>query len=248
MNKKIYILICIVLFTLSRKRTYAQGPVNPTPFADENVDDLGDVSDNFQETFFEALKQKGIQNYDRAITALDKCIALEPQMAILYFERGKNYVFLKKYDPAITDFKKSLELNPDDKDVLKVLYDVYYKQRDYLAAEQTVKELIVFDSQYKEDLARIYTQTKRYEEALDLIEELDNEKGPDLYRNQLKNRLYILSGNTDRQVKEIEENIASSPKSAEEYLKLIFLYSEQGDSKKAYETALELQKQNPKGT
>ncbi|TVZ52736.1 tetratricopeptide repeat protein [Dokdonia sp. Hel_I_53] len=245
MNKKIYILVFIVLVTLSRKRILAQQPLEQTPFEDENVDDLGNVSDAFQVSFFEALKQKGIENYDRAISALDKCILLEPEKAILYFERGKNNVFLKNYDRAIEDFKKSLEINPNDKDVLIVLYDVYYTQRDYTAAEKIVKELMDFDIQYKEDLARIYTQTKRYNEALDLLDELEDEYGPDLYRDQLKNRLYMLSGNTERQVKEIEENIVSSPKSTAEYLKLIFLYSEQGNSRKAYETALELQKVNP---
>ena len=99
--------------------------------------------------------------------------------------------------------------------------------------------------QYKEDLARIYTSTKQFEEALDLIEELDNEIGSDIYRDRLKSKLYALSGNTSRQVKEIEKNIASNPKSEAEYLKLILLYSEQGDTQKAYETALELQKVNP---
>lgn len=157
MNKKIYILVFIVLVTLSRKRILAQQPLEQTPFEDENVDDLGNVSDAFQVSFFEALKQKGIENYDRAISALDKCILLEPEKAILYFERGKNNVFLKNYDRAIEDFKKSLEINPNDKDVLIVLYDVYYTQRDYTAAEKIVKELMDFDIQYKEDLARIYT-------------------------------------------------------------------------------------------
>ncbi len=235
----------MVLVTLSRKHSYAQQPIELTPFADENVDDLGNVSDDFQETFFEALKQKGIQNYDRAVSALDKCIVMEPKRAILYFERGKNHVFLKNYDSAVTDFRTSLDLEPNDKDVLQVLYDVQYKQRDYESAEGTVKQLIPFDSQYKEDLARIYTQTKRYDEALDLIEELDNEKGADSYRDQLKERLYRLSGTTDRKVKALEDNIAASPKNKEEYLKLIYLYSEQGNVKKAYETALELQKENP---
>ena len=56
---------------------------------DVNVDDLGNVSDEFQEQFFEALKQKGIENYDLAINALDKCIKLRPEEAILYFEKGK---------------------------------------------------------------------------------------------------------------------------------------------------------------
>ena len=181
----------MVFVTLSRKHSYAQKPIEGlTPFADENVDDLGNVSDDFQETFFEALKQKGIQNYDRAIAALDKCIAMEPKQSILYFERGKNHVFLKNYDSAVTDFNEYLILKPNDKDVLQVLYDVQYKQRDYEAAEITIKQLIHFDSHYKEDLARVYPNTKRYDEALDLIEALDNEKGPDVYRNKLKERLY----------------------------------------------------------
>ncbi len=245
MKRGVYILILIVCFSLSRKRAYAQQPLEQTPFADENVDDLGDVSDEFQTAFFEALKQKGIENYERAITNLNTCIALEPERPILYFERGKNHMFLKNYDEAIDDFKTFLDLKPDDKDVLEALYEVYFMEQDYEAAEQTVKRLVLFDVQYKEDLARIYTSTKRYEEALDLIEELDKEIGTDVYRDRLKNRLYVLSGNTKRQVKEIEKNIASNPKSEAEYLKLILLYSEQGKTKKAYDTALELQKVNP---
>lgn len=245
MNKGMYILIVTVIFTLWQKRTHAQLAPEPTPFADENVDDLGDVSDDFQTAFFEALKQKGIENYERAITQLNTCIDLEPDKPILYFERGKNHVFLKKYNAAEEDFEKSLALKPNDEDVLQVLYDVQIEQRSYEKAEGTVKKLIPFNAQYKEDLARIYTTTKRYEEALDLLEELDAEKGSDIYRERLKNRLYSLSGNTDRQVKEIEKGIASNPKSEADYLKLIFLYSEQGNTEKAYQTALELQKASP---
>ena len=36
------------------------------------TDDLGNVSDDFQVHFFEALKQKGIENYELALNALDK--------------------------------------------------------------------------------------------------------------------------------------------------------------------------------
>lgn len=245
MNRGIYILIITVIFTLSRKHVYAQLPSEPTPFADENVDDLGDVSDEFQTAFFEALKQKGIENYERAITELNTCIAFEPDLPILYFERGKNQVFLKKYEEAEEDFVKYLELQPNNEDVLEALYEVYFQQQDFAAAANTVEKLITFDVQYKEDLARIYTTTKRYDEALDLIEDLDDEIGTDIYRDRLKNRLYMLSGNTTRQVKEIEKNIASNPKGEAEYLKLILVYSEQGNTQKAYETALELQKVNP---
>lgn len=227
---------------LSRKHIYAQ---DQTPFADENVDDLGDVSDEFQEAFFEALKQKGIENYERAITSLNECIAMEPERSILYFERGKNYEFLKKYDLAEDDFLKTLEFTPNSEPVLEALYEVYYKNRDYEKAENIVKKLIPFDIQYKEDLARIYVATKRYDESLLLLDELDSEKGGDIYRDQLRDRIYTLSGNKRGRTDAIEKKIASNPTAEADYLKLIYLYSEQGDSKKAYETALKLKEINP---
>lgn len=227
---------------LTRKRTYAQ---DQTPFADENVDDLEDVSDDFQENFFEALKQKGIQNYDRAILALNKCIQMEPNRDFLYFERAKNFTARKEYDRAEEDLEKSLELKPNREPVLELLYDVHYKTQDYEKAAATALELISFNSQYKEDLARIYIRTKKYDEALALLESLDEEKGQDPYREKLKANIYRQTGNTQQQTAKVEANIAANPANEGEYLKLIFLYSEQGKTQKAYETALELQKINP---
>ena len=243
MKRNQYILLLFLcLSMLSRKHIYAQ---DPTPFADQNVDDLGDVSDDFQETFFEALKQKGIENHELAIVALNKCIGMEPTQAILYFERGKNHAALKKYDLAEEDFLKTLSLKPNQEPVLENLYDVYYKNRDYEKAEEIVKQLIPFDVQYKEDLARIYTVTKRYDVALELIDELDTEKGGDVYRDQLRDRIYKLSGNEKGRTDAIEKKIASNPTAEADYLKLIYLYSEQGETKKAYDTALKLKEINP---
>lgn len=227
---------------LSRKRIYAQ---EPTPFADENVDDLEDVSDAFQESFFEALKQKAIQNHDRAIRALNICIQQEPDLAFLYFERAKNQGALKQYDLAEQDLVKALELDPNRESMLVLLYDIYYKTRDYAKAETIVKKLIPFDTQYKEDLARIYSQTKKYEEALGLLEALDIEKGKDLYRERLRASIFNRSGNGALRTQATEAKIAADPNNEAEYLKLIFLYSEEGNSAKAYETALKLQKINP---
>lgn len=240
-----YIALLIVLLSmLSRKQTYAQ---DNTPFADENVDDLGDVSDAFQEAFFEALKQKGIENYDRAIEQLNKCIKLDISNSypILYFERGKNYQLLKENDLAERDFLKALELKPNQEPVLALLYELYYVDRDFEKAEGVIKQLIPFNSQYKEDLARLYSATKRYDEALVLIEELDNEKGKDRFRDTLKKRIYKFSGKKDRAQETVNKDLEKNATSEQDYLKLIYLYSEQGETEKAYETALKLQKTNP---
>ncbi|RMB63274.1 hypothetical protein EAX61_02455 [Dokdonia sinensis] len=243
MKRNTYILVLFLsLSMLSRKHTYAQ---DQTPFADENVDDLEDVSDDFQESFFEALKQKGIQNYDRAILALNKCIQMEPDRDFLYFERAKNFSARKEYDRAEEDLEKALELKPNRAPVLELLYDVHYETQDYEKAASTALKLVAFNTQYKEDLARIYIRTKKYDEALVLLEELDEEKGQDPYREKLKANIYRQTGNTQQQTAKVEANIAANPQNEKEYLKLIFLYSEQGETQKAYDTALELQKINP---
>ena len=243
MKKNSYILLLLLCMSLlSRKQVLAQ---DQTPFADENVDDLEDVSDDFQETFFEALKQKGIENHDRAISALNKCIRLEPNKGFLYFERAKNRSALKQHDEAQEDLLKSLELDPNKEAVLALLYDSYYTSQKYEKATETVKKLIGFDSQYKEDLARILTRKKEYKAALALLDELDTEKGQDVYREQMRAAIYRQSGNANLQTKAVEAKIASDPKNEAEYLKLIFLYSEQGNTAKAHETALKLQQINP---
>ena len=81
---------------------YAQVDFNKTP-----DDDLGNIEDKYQEYFFEALKQKGIENYDRSIKALLKCIDLDDSESVLYFELGKNYVLLKNFGAAEEALKKS---------------------------------------------------------------------------------------------------------------------------------------------
>src|SRR5210317_30428 len=77
---------------------------------EEATDDLGNVSDTFQEHFFEALKQKGIENYELAIKALKKAERAtkdDPEnIAAVHFEMGKNYVKLKEYDLAEANYNK----------------------------------------------------------------------------------------------------------------------------------------------
>ena len=82
------ILLCFLLICGSALASYAQ---------DEDIltDDLGNVSDAFQERFFEGLKQKGIQNYEKALEALSEALNAagddKEQQAVVHFEMAKNH-------------------------------------------------------------------------------------------------------------------------------------------------------------
>ena len=213
------------------------------------TDDLGNVSDAFQENFFEALKQKGIENYELAIEALQKAeiaaLDNEESKAVVYFEMGKNLSKLKRYEEAETNFNKVLDWDPNRVEVMEAMYDMYYDQKNYSAAIPLVIKLIEFDSDYKEDLANLYNRSHKYDEALKILDELDKEWGESDYRNALRSQIYRITGNTKKEINNLEEKIDSNPKSEKEYLKLIYLYSEEGDSDKAFKTAKDLLKQKP---
>ena len=217
----------------------------PAPLQDVNVDELEDVTDDFQELFFEALKQKGIENYDRAIAALDKCINLRPQEAILYFEKGKNEAALGNLQEAENNYLKALQLKPNQRDIMESLYEVYYARQDFDKAEDLLKNLAKFDLRYKEDLARIYVLKGNFKEALSILDELDENLGKDAYRNQIREQAIALSGG-DFKERMLLEKISQNPEEEQNYLNLIYVYSEQGKTDKAYNTAQNLLKINPK--
>ncbi|MFC7356106.1 tetratricopeptide repeat protein [Jejudonia soesokkakensis] len=243
----------IVLFTLfffgigfSGHTLYAQDEEDNSAQINE---DLGEVTDAFQEHFFEALKQKGIENYELALEALqkaEKAVKQDPkQKAVIYFEMGKNLASLNRYDEAEANFLRVLETQNNQMDVLEALYDVYYEQSDYEKAIPLVIQLSKIDIDYKEDLANLYSRTKQYDEAIKVLDELDETLGESNYRDALRTNIYRLTGNKEGEIAKLEEKVDNNSKNERDYLNLIYLYSQDGDTKKAFETAKELLKNNP---
>lgn len=239
MKKHTYILL-LLAFLWSPFIVTAQIDFNKIP-----TDDLEDYSNEFQSYFYEALKQKGIENYDKAIEYLQKCINLNSKEATLYFELGKNYNQLKNFDLAIDALKQALELKPGNVWVLDELYYVYIQQKNYDEAVNTIKELVKYQPKYKEDLANIYAQTKDYDNALKVLDELDANFGVTREREALRNRIYKLTGNQKALIGNIEAKIKNKPQDESNYLKLIYRLSENNETEKAFKTAKELLQMKP---
>jgi tetratricopeptide (TPR) repeat protein len=229
------------------KTSYAQEIKNDT--IDSRQDNLGDVTDAFQEHFFEALKQKAIENYELALAALnkaEKAAKSEENKAVVYFEMGKNQTYLKEYAQAAENFNKVLKSQGDRVEVLEQFYELYYQQKDYEKSIPLVQKLILFDEDYKEDLANLYTLTQQYDKALEQLDELDQIWGESDIRNALRAQIYRATGNTEGAIENLEQKIDANPKNEKEFLNLIFLYSEQGSKEKAFQAAKDLLKNNPK--
>ena len=235
MKLKTQILVLILGITFIPLTLFAQVDFNKTP-----DDDLGNIEDKYQEHFFEALKQKGIENYDRSVKAFLKCIELDDSKPVVYFELGKNYIQLKNFGAAEEMLKKAISKDPNNEWYLNELFNVYEQTNDYDNALRTIKQLVKFHPDYQENLANLYFKNDKFRQALKVLDEMDEEYGYAKSRDYLRNQIYNASGDDKDRIENLEERIAKNPKDEQNYLKLIYRYSEQNDRKEAFKTAQKL--------
>lgn len=240
MKQLALIFVFLFGFIFNPTDIYAQIDFNKKP-----DDDLGNVEDKFQEMFFEALKQKGIENYQRAIDALLKCEELNKEEAIVYLELGKNYSQLEKFILAEEALLKGLKIAPQNEWILDQLYEVYTQQNNISKAIETVKKLSEFHPDYKQDLATLYIRQKQFDDALKLLDELDKNLGSSPVRNNMRNEIYKQAAGDDNQISDLQNRIKNNPKNESNYLALIYSYQQRGNQEKAFETAQKLLKELP---
>jgi len=207
--------------------------------------DLGEVNDDFQEYFFEALKQRGIENYSKSNELLRKCLSIDDTKAVVYYEMAKNYYSLEEFEKAQPNFQKAFDFKPKDENILRDYYENQIASVDYSSAIKILRELIKLDKKYREDLADLYILSDQYDSALLLIDSLDNQFGKNEYRTQLRRQIYARTNNTGAQIASLESAIADNPEEEQNYLNLIYVYSDEGKEEEAFKTAQDLLKSNP---
>ena len=213
--------------------------------AQTEPEDIAAVTDDFQNHYYESLKQKGIENYDKAIEALEKCLAIQPENAIIYHELGKNYLFQKDFKKAYESFEKATKIDPKNKWFWIGMYDVCYQTQDYQQSIIIVTKLIEFDLGFKEDLTSLYMNTLQFDKALALINELNENVGQsekrDLYKAQILTDSKYQGNEKDNLLDQIKKN----PKEEANYIALIYLYSNSNQEEKALEVAKRLETEIP---
>ena len=193
MNTKTIVLFCITLFLPLSGWTQTE------------PEEIAMVSDEFQDSFYESLLQKGIENYDKAIVALEKCLVSQPNNATVHFELGKNYLALKQYENAYQAFQKATQIEPKNKWFWTGIYDLSFQTKNYERAMTAVQQLILFDERNKDDLIPLYMATNQSEKALTLIGEMNAKYGKTQDRTQFKNQILLATKNQSSDWKELSE-------------------------------------------
>ena len=160
-NKKVhtYLLIGIILIS---NFSYAQ-----------KINSIEENSLKFQTHFFEALKQKAIKNYSKAVENLEKCYEIDSLNSAVHFEFSKNYFLLKNYFEAKYFIDKALQIESQNIFLLTHEVNILRAQRNFKKAIEIQQKIIEINPKYSDKLVLLYIQNKDFNKAEQLIIEIE---------------------------------------------------------------------------
>ena len=206
----------------------------------------GNTHIKFQIHFYEAIKQKALENYSKAIEELLECKDLNPEESVVFYELGTNYFKLDQFEDAESNFKKAIALNGSNFWYKESLYYLYVDTARYEQAISAVQPLLSRSSDYEQDLANLYINLGRYSEALMVLDALDESLGISPIRDRIRTEAYDLSQDEEKRIAHLNKRLLEAPETPANFLNLIVAYSNTNQKQQAFETAQAFLIQHPK--
>jgi tetratricopeptide (TPR) repeat protein len=142
-------------------------------FYAQNINIAEENSLKFQTHFFEALKQKAIKNYGKAIESLELCNEIDSLNVSVFFEFSKNHLELNNYFEAELFIDKALQQEPENRYLLQHKVAVLKAQRNFNKAIDVQKKILKIQPKESEELVFLYIQNQNFEEAESLIAKIE---------------------------------------------------------------------------
>ena len=242
MNYKLVFWILFVLFST----TYAHAQdLSEKQVVQEN--DLGNVTDKFQELFFTAIKLRAIEKHEKAIETLTQCVSINENEAVIYVEMAKNQEALNRLSSAETNYVKAIELLKAQPkiDVQLLLFQNYKDQKKYDQAAEVLHRLrskgIDLDVEYME----VLLLAKKYKLAIKQIEDFEQKKGFSKLTDNFRDAVYKSTSNYKEAIVYYKKRIAEHPLSEDAYFRLISFYKLEESFSEILKIAQKLEEVNP---
>ncbi|MDG1571439.1 hypothetical protein OZ410_03870 [Robiginitalea sp. M366] len=126
-------------------------------------------TDAFQEAFFEALREKGIENYDRARDLLYECQKMEPDNPVVDHELARVLAAAQQWDAAREHALAAVKARPEEYWYLHTLMRVLQARHQ---TEKEIQGVPLEQPAVRENLARWYVEQEKGKEAQAYLEGL----------------------------------------------------------------------------
>ncbi len=175
----------------------------------QKIDTEEENSLKFQTHFFEALKQKAIKNYGKAIESLEKCNEMDSLNVSVMFEFSKNHLELNHYFEAELFIDKALEIEAENRYLLQHKVAVLKAQRNFNKAIEVQKRLLKIQPKDTEELVFLYIQNQNFAEAEAMIATIEENAMATMRIKSFKSFLEkrkLLQEKTEKPVAAITDN------------------------------------------
>ncbi|MFH0895009.1 MAG: tetratricopeptide repeat protein [Bacteroidota bacterium] len=242
-----YTLLLLILFTAScglfRK------PI--TSRADPDSAAAERMQLEFQNHFFNGLKEKAIENPVEAEQYFLKALSVDPGSGAVMYELACLYNKSRQYNKAYEYIRKAIKTDGEN-----IWYQIQYtKTLD--ALRKYDEEADIFEKLLKKnpnrielyyDWANVLISAKKYNDAIKVYDKIEALSGVQEEISFQKENLYLEMKKTDKAIQEIEKLVKSNPKEPRFYGMLAELYMMDKNEKKAleiYQQVLEMDPDNP---
>jgi len=168
----------------------------------------------YTHTLIEANRQKIVGNFETVRVLYEKCIEINPQSAVAYYELASYYIQQNNLDKAIFNAQKAISLSP--KNIwYQALMGVLYKQtRQFSKATKIYKKLLQqaptrIDFWY--ELAYLYMYTGKLNQAIKTFDKIEELFGLDESLCLEREKIYTYRKEYQKANNEIKKLIQSNP-------------------------------------
>ncbi|TYP99876.1 hypothetical protein C7447_101481 [Tenacibaculum adriaticum] len=167
---------------------------------------------DFQEYFFNAITEKAIENYQKAIENLEECNLIIPNNKAVLFELSKNYLQLDKIPEALEYGYQALKTDPENLWVLEHLVTIHKKQKKYSKAIKIQEKIAKKYPKKKQEIVYLHLRNNDTNSAKNLLTELADAKMLNSRLRRIYKRLIKTKKTPVQQENVVLENTESSLK------------------------------------
>ena len=193
---------------------------------------------NYFYMFIEANRMKMKGNFSKAINLYYECLKIHPQSAASMYEISRINNALEKKDIALEYAENAVRVEPDNKWYLQHLAQLYIQSdslKKAIAPYEKIVQIEPGNINYLFTLAQLYRNTGQKENAVNILDKIEDQTGLNQRVSVPKQRLNLELGNTQQAEEGIKQLIKAFPEEPKYYGMLADMYVREGRIEKAEE-------------
>ncbi len=239
------------IFSCSGVKTVAEKQENSkekTSQQTENSAISEEDQKKFEYLFVEGLKEKALENMQKAIQLFSSCLEIDPNSSASMYELAQIHAANNDFTSASLLLEKAISISPDNKWYKMLLARVYQQTKKFAEAAEIYDQLLQNEPEDLDFLYRkaiLLSNAGEFEEAIDTYNKMEEIAGINEQISVAKQQLYVENDQVEKAFEEIEKLIEFNPEEPQYYGLMADLFQNQGDSVNALKYYRRIQELDP---